>query len=188
MASEADYTAKSSEPLASYDRDTYSWKTPQRLLTGDLEPFAGTFPIAGMMRDGCLWQLPTWERPTSYESVGGVLPKGPTLTVCGNYNRKGASATSGEDLMEWLERMPTLCARDHRYPGRSRLERTGELAGDPLPQVIGGPLNPAWAEWYMGFPIGFTASRDWVTRKSHCKPQQHGESLNDSPTPPNDAT
>jgi DNA (cytosine-5)-methyltransferase 1 len=49
----------------------------------------------------------------------GLLP---TLTVCGNYNRKGASPTSG----------------------------------DGLATVLGGTLNPEWAEWFMGFPQGWT--------------------------------
>ena len=31
----------------------------------------------------------------------------------------------------------------------------------------------------MGFPIGFTASRDWVTPKSRSKPQQHTASSAD---------
>jgi len=34
-----------------------------------------------------------------------------------------------------------------------------------------GTLNPTWVEWLMGFPIGFSASRDWVTPKSRSRRQ-----------------
>jgi len=35
-----------------------------------------------------------------------------------------------------------------------------------------GQLNPAWVEWLMGYPIGWTELKDWATpssRKSHTK-------------------
>ena len=41
----------------------------------------------------------------------------------------------------------------------------------------GGRLNPMWVEWLMGFPIGFTDSKDWATRKSRSKQQQPTDSL-----------
>lgn len=56
------------------------------------------------------------------ENASSSLPTLPTPTVCGNYNRKGASATSG----------------------------------DGLATAAGGPLNPAWVEWLMGFLLGHT--------------------------------
>lgn len=106
-------------------------------------------------------------------SVSGFGSLLPTLTVCGNYNAKGASATSGDGLHTPLKRLPTLCARDYRHPGRSRLERTGSTAGDHLPNTVGGPLNPDWCEWFMGFPIGWTASSALATPKFHEWQQQH---------------
>jgi hypothetical protein len=65
--------------------------------------------------------------------------------------------------------MPTPTARDYRHPGRSRMERTGSTAGECLPQVVGGALNPMWVEWLMGFPLGWTdcgASATLSSRKS----------------------
>ena len=113
------------------------------------------------------------ERPTRATGFGSLLP---TLTVCGNYNRKGASATSGDGLATALKKMPTLVAMDYRSPGRSRMERTGGKQGEVLPQVVGGPLNPMWCEWFMGFPPGWTELKPLAMRKSHCALQQHGES------------
>jgi hypothetical protein len=54
----------------------------------------------------------------------------PTPTVCGNHNRKGASPTSGDGLA-------------------TAVGKEG---------CSGGPLNPTWVEWLMGWPIGWTAS------------------------------
>lgn len=134
--------------LAKYDPVSHSWKTAQLSLLGDSGEFSETWPRWGMTRAGEFYPLPT-PAPGTYGNASGLLP---TLTVCGNYNRKGASATSGDGLATALARLPTLCARDHRYPGRSRMERTGSTAGECLPQVVGGPLNPEWCEWFMGVP------------------------------------
>lgn len=125
-------------------------RTPQLSLLEDSEPSWVTWPRSGLMRRGECFLLRTAEHGTS-ESESGLLP---TLTVCGNYNRKGASKTSGDGLHTILA---TLCARDYKHPGRSRLERTGSKAGDPLPQQVGGPLNPTWCEWFMNFPMGWTS-------------------------------
>lgn len=70
---------------------------------------------------------------------------------------------------------PTPVARDYRSPGRSRLERTGSKAGECLPQVVGGQLNPNWVGWLMGFPIAWANSKATETPKSRSKPPQLGE-------------
>jgi hypothetical protein len=136
----------------------------------------------------------------------------PTPTVCGNYNRKGASATSGDGLATAVKNWPTPTsslgtkggrvtptkareggtliealsarttwatpvARDYRHPGRTRFERTGSTAGDPLPQQVGGALNPTWVEWLMGWPIGWTALKPSETAKFRPAPQWLGELL-----------
>lgn len=76
----------------------------------------------------------------------------PTLTVAGNYNRKGASPNSGDGLVTALrETYPTLCRRDEKGPRPIHTR-----AGADLPQVMGGHLNPTWLLWFMGFP------RDWL--------------------------
>ena len=58
----------------------------------------------------------------------------------------------GMPLTIAVQLWPTATARDYRHPGRSRMERTGSTAGECLPQVVGGALNPTWVEWLMGFP------------------------------------
>ncbi len=158
--------------FAKWNPASCEWKTPQCSLLGDSEQFLETWPRSGLMRAGTCYLLPTVAPSISVNASGSLLP---TLTVCGNYNAKGASKTSGDGLATALRRMPTLVARDHRSPGRSRLERTGSKAGEHLPNVGGGPLNPDWCEWFMGFPIGWTASEPLETHKFHEWRQQHGK-------------
>lgn len=100
----------------------------------------------------------------------------PTPTVCGNYNRKGASKTSGDGLATAVKNWATPVARDFRAPGRIRMERTGSKSGDPLPQQVGGILNPNWVEWLMGWPIGWTDLKPLAMGKSHSVPPQPSES------------
>jgi DNA (cytosine-5)-methyltransferase 1 len=105
----------------------------------------------------------------------------PTPTVCGNYNRKGASKASGDGLATWAAKFPTPNARDWKGPpgkgcqdrgGRSSslpahvakhakqaplgaaglVTATGPFSVDPT----GGTLNPTWVEWLMGWPLGWS--------------------------------
>lgn len=55
----ADSGKKWPESLARFDPLTCSWRTHQRLLDGEWELFAATWPRWGMMRDGELWEVAT---------------------------------------------------------------------------------------------------------------------------------
>lgn len=82
----------------------------------------------------------------------------PTPTVNGNYNRKGASKTSGDGLATAVRNWPTpraSPAENRQYkPSPSQLAGTH---GKSLAAEVGGPLNPTWVEWLMGFPLEWTA-------------------------------
>ena len=92
----------------------------------------------------------------------------PTPTVCGNHNKKGLSATSGDGLATVVKKQwPTPCTRDYkgahtkagliRKDGKSRLDQLPNAVmygGTTTPQTA--PLNPDWVEWLMGWPIGWT--------------------------------
>lgn len=139
--------------FARFDPDTSTWRTLQLSLLEDSELYSETWPRWGSMRNGVAYPL----HPKVPRTSGTESGSWPTLTVCGNYNRKGASKTSGDGLATAVAQFPTPCARDYRSPGRSRLERTGGKQGENLPQVVGGRLNPAWVEWLMNWPLGWTA-------------------------------
>jgi hypothetical protein len=110
----------------------------------------------------------------------------PTPTVCGNYNRKGASATSGDGLATAVTQRtyPTATATATAYKGWSpnhnragtddRLDYTVEReAFNPGQQTPPMRLNPEWVEWLMGWPIGHTELKPLATDKFREWQQQH---------------
>lgn len=85
----------------------------------------------------------------------------PTLTVHGNYNRKGASKNSGDGLATAIQKlMPTLAARDYRAPNKRRNEPRKMGAGmkwdGQLPNFLGLKLSARFCERFMGFPQNWT--------------------------------
>ncbi len=144
-----------------------------------------------------LWPTPvasdTSSRSKPYAQGGTPLSlavKWPTPTVCGNYNRKGASATSGDGLATAVRMWPTPNAqeRDGKQTPGSHLTLTkavkgwkkGRVGGSPdsvVPDTEiqdGGPLNPTWVEWLMGWPLGWTDLKPLEMGKYQQWRQQHG--------------
>lgn len=156
------------ELLAKYDPATSSWKTSQLCLGGDLAEFSETWPRSGMTRNGIAYRLPPLALTTN-GTASGLLP---TLTLCGNYNRKGASKTSGDGIITALKLLPTLTARDFKSDSCTpeyRAKRDAMTMGKTVPWTLGGLLNPRWCEVFMGYPIGWTeldASEMPSSRKS----------------------
>ena len=120
-------------------------------------------------RNGESLDLPTWVRQN------GLVP---TLTVNGNNNRRGASKNSGDGLATWARKFqfPTPCAIDARG-GRTNKSLSPNAALRPtLAKMIdGGPLNPTWLEWLMGFPSGWTELDASAMPKSRRKPRLRGK-------------
>jgi DNA (cytosine-5)-methyltransferase 1 len=135
-----------------------------------------------MTQDGIVYQQKTLARPT-IEIGSGLSEKFPTPTVCGNYNRKGASANSGDGLATYVRKFPTPTAT--AYKGWSKnhnrastddrldytVEREAHEAGLP------GRLNPDWEEWLMAWPIGWTALKPLEMAKFQEWQQQHSPCL-----------
>lgn len=98
----------------------------------------------------------------------------PTPTVCGNNNRKGLTKTSGDGLATAvLKTYPTPKCQD---AGAALFDRRkgnlGEVihgqylnGGNATPQTQTARLNPNWVEWLMGWPIGYTDSKQLATDK-----------------------
>jgi hypothetical protein len=145
----------------------------QSLLPGfggeDSELFCETWPKWGIVLDGHAMELPMLERHTN-ESGFSLWP---TASVCGNYNRKGASATSGDGLDTAVKKMhsvnlsqavnwPTPRAREGNSGsyGCASIERNADrnyLDGVVIKkEEKPGNLNADWVELLMGLPIGWT--------------------------------
>ena len=101
LASARDYGASTPVLLAKLDPATSSWKTSQLCLVEGLATFSQTWPRSGLMRSGIAYQLPPLDCRTNAIECGLL----PTVTVCGNYNRVGASATSGDGVATAVKRL-----------------------------------------------------------------------------------
>jgi hypothetical protein len=85
----------------------------------------------------------------------------PTPTVCGNYNRKGASANSGDGLATAVKAFPTPRTPSKSGGGTGLDGGAGSrsmLTEQERKELCGGSLNPTWVEWLMGWPLGWTDS------------------------------
>jgi hypothetical protein len=106
--------------------------------------------------------------PTNANAFGFLLP---TLTVNGNHNRKGLTETSGDGLSTAIKRLPTLKASDATR-GDCPSEQARENSA--LVSVAGGPLNPTWCEWFMGWPLDWTALKPLGTGRFRQWLASHG--------------
>jgi hypothetical protein len=196
--------------LAKYSPATHSLKTAQLSFLEDLTGCCATLPRWGLMLDGELYPQPIpalstsgnasgfWQTPVADDAANRAVGKWnsrgepklsaqvmfPTPTVCGNYNRKGLSATSGDGLATVVQAKtyPTATATAYKgwSPNHNRastddrldytVERESFLPGQPTPPMR---LNPDWVEWLMGWPIGHTALKPLATDRLAEWQQQH---------------
>ena len=143
-----------------FDPDTLSLRTLPCSPGADSTASSLILPRWGLMRAGVLSAPPKSARHTS--ATGSGL--WPTPTVCGNYNRKGASPNSGDGLATAVKRSlwPTPTATLGTHGGRVTKEKA-RLGGTLIEAVsvfndvgVWGQLNPAWVERMMGWPDGWT--------------------------------
>jgi len=108
------------ECYANYDPKSHCLKTSQGFLfpieDDSLMESCLTFTKAGLMRNGKLYRLRKSARPMLEKEYGLSVKNAkadfPTPTVNGNYNRKGASKTSGDGLATAIKHFPTPTAAD----------------------------------------------------------------------------
>ena len=108
----------------------------QVMIDGSSEPFSETWPTAGTMRNGQLYRRAPWVRHTHAKECS-LWP-----TPQKNMGMGGGSAREAERVL-----------RGEKRPSGNHIQRR-------LPDFVrlrdGGPPNPAWVEWLMGFPPGWT--------------------------------
>jgi hypothetical protein len=146
---------------------------PLELGTAEIE--CGLLPTLKSSESG-----PDFARSTRVTSSGRkpggddlvtVLVKAllPTLTA-GSADHEVACSSKGKALIAKLKLLPTLAARDYRSPNsaasQDRRKIGREKAGQQLPNALGGIINPSWAEWFMGYPAGWTELEVSETRST----------------------
>lgn len=110
------------------------------------ELFCETWPKWGIVLDGHAMELPMLERHIN-ESECSLWP---TASVCGNYNRKGASATSGNGLATAVKNWPTPTVAD-TFTGnlKSTQQKPGSMHSVNLSQAVNCP-TPTQRDWRGG--------------------------------------
>ncbi len=147
-AQEAASTAKCCASLMWFDQTTYSWKTSQRSLIEDWTPYSETWPRAGLMLDGHVFELPTLARRSS-AIVGGVLLPAPARS--------------------WSTRGPGIS-----LTGRERYSAKSVALVRQIVRKIGWRWPATMLEMMMLWPTGYTGLRHWATVKFHCKRRSAG--------------
>lgn len=171
----ADCSRKLSEPQSRSVRNSSFSKTPPLSEPGGATSFCDR-----------LWRRdipaaterlrPLMSAQVIEEIGGGALL--PTLTVSGNWNRKGASKNSGDGLATSLKRLPSLTASDAtkglglaktgtaraaespNTGARSSINKATKqllLLSNSVNYATDCRLTPTFAEWWMGWPIGSTS-------------------------------
>jgi len=115
------------ESFATFDPGSWSWRTSQLSLDGELTVFSGTWPRAGTMRGGIVYQLPPSAPLTAV--IGSTWSRGeypnPTATEDGTSQNEGKiphkCPTAGTpSLYTWARRWPTPRASEAQHAGRRR--------------------------------------------------------------------
>lgn len=195
------------ESSVRYDRDSSSWRTHRSLFEEDLPWSSVTLPSWGMTLDGVLWEPPTsgrpisviasglWQTPVADDAANRANGKWnsreepklsaqvklwPTPTVYGDYNRPGASPTSGMGLASAVRLWRTPNASDaNKWSNESMAERVAKGRQIRLNTLVspeggaGGQLNPTWVEWLMGWPLEWTALKPLEMDRFHEWQRQH---------------
>ncbi len=158
-----------SESFAKYDLPSASWKTSsgskQKSTSGRSWPI---WPRSGMTSAGIAYELPTAAPPIA--ATGSGFWPTPTARDWKESGNEPAAQARKSPSMPAAVRMkePVQSEEGVWCPGHWWI---------PLPtQKIGGLLNPAWVEWLMGWPTGWTALERLETAKFQQWLSAHGKS------------
>jgi hypothetical protein len=119
---------------------------------------------------GCVEGGEQSSRVEKTESGGYIIRKlnKPNMT----YGAKLSDAILYEEKKKW----PTPLSTEYRANRVKQENHHNGLTQAVLATQNGGQLNPTWVAWLMGWPLGWSNLKPLETDKSHCAPQQHGES------------
>jgi hypothetical protein len=152
MESEVECGEKWRASFTKYDQDMRSWKTHQCSLLGDLEQFSETWPQWGLMRNGECWE----QMPLGVVTIEKEYGYWPTPT---------ATDWKATGKLETLKRQGDKNGAGHQNRPQYQYARKYNMK-----------MPLAAQEILMKWPLGWTDLKPLATDKSHCAPQQHGES------------
>lgn len=164
------YGTTSSELLGKCDQASYSLKTCQASLNGDLIKLSLTSINWGILVRGVLWRLPKLEPCT--KGSDGFSSVFPTPVASDGKRTNDTYGAGNLTLKGAVKLMPTPTTGDLKYrlKGNSQssrclpaLAKKGELTDGADRFIPGGKLNPDWVAWLMGLPIGWINSEYWET-------------------------
>jgi len=170
--------------LESCSPNGYSWKTCQASLPGSMATLASyskTWPVAGMMLRGGVYPLRKWERHISVIE-SGLWPT-PTAGNAreGRFSRNVRSLAREAVFGRGARKVPTPTAGDCKRRRTSTHSPTWRNSGptllDYIEQLSGREnvqLNPRFAEYLMGWPLGWAALEPLGTDKFLLWRRQHG--------------
>lgn len=136
-ASDPVSSSKSSDSLANFDRDSFSWRTSQLSLFGGSTAFSWSSMRWGMTHGGRLYQPQRWE-PVTCGRDGGFVPT-PTAQ---DYKSPGVSKSRRANIED----------------------RRGIPLSQWFKVTFHMNLFPGFVEWMMGYPLKHTALEDWATQ------------------------
>ena len=100
----------------------------------------------------------------------------PTPTIDSSTERTKKYSQGGTPLPMAVKMWPTARASDYKGAPKNRHMGSetyrGNLSEAARTSETDGQLNPTWVEWLMGFPLGHTELKHWVTRSSRKSQKQ----------------
>ena len=125
--------------FAKLDHQSSSWRTSQGCLISGWEQFCGTWPRAGLMRNGTAYLLPLSELHI-------------VETGCGFWPTPNKSNGFAPFSMLTMQRKELGLNR----PSGCKMGFDLKWEKRAVPYLEDGWINPILSEWLMGFPIGHT--------------------------------
>tara|TARA_R110002153_G_scaffold263248_1_gene424429 strand:- start:54 stop:473 length:420 start_codon:yes stop_codon:yes gene_type:complete len=103
-------------------------------------------------------------------------PLWPTPTIDSATERTKKYSQGGTPLTMAVKMWPTARASEYKTVPKNRYWGSETYRGN-LGEAVrtseeDGHLNPTWVEWLMGFPLGHTELKHWVTRSSRKSQKQ----------------
>jgi hypothetical protein len=179
---------KCSDSFAKLDRDGFwlrmSQGSTQSTLVGGLVKWLETWPRAGMILNGIAYlrsrlvphisarESGSWPTPMAADSHGHGYSRNKKGQISLHLPGAVGAVRYPTPVTKGLDGRPTPVARDWKDVGEQEFIASLAAQGTALPRIVAQKaldngektrrktLNPAWVEWLMGYPEGWTDLED----------------------------